>query len=443
MKPELRWSRFLSHYFEQMPLLHYVVKWTYLGVTTGIIAGMGVIVFLKLLSWAIIVWTQEPYYYFFIPLALFLSSLLVRWLAPEVSGGSDKVVEAIHQKSGYIPLFEAPIKMVGTIMTIAAGGSAGKEGPAAQIGATLASAWGRFLQATDTDCRQIVICGLSAGFAVVFGTPAAGAVFGVEVLFVGKLLYDTLYPAFIAGAAGYYVAYFAGIPYVYRDIKIEPNCFLAMEAILLGLFCGVVSVFFIKAVQQFARYFNGLHLPKPLKAFWGGIMLTCIGHFVSPLYLGLSLELLDIGAQGNGIPPDAFFWKTIATAITLGCGGTGGIILPIMVVGSAVGNLFGQMIGSFAIQIYAVIGLACLLSGAVNTPVAAVILVAELYGADVIPYAAISCCVSYIISGHRSVYPSQIISTGKCPLLLSDEGCTVSYACKPYEQPTGTKSSVK
>ena len=138
MEPVLFGCRLLTQYYKQLPLLRHIIKWTYFGVTTGVIAGLGVTLFLQLLAWAIAVWTQVPYYYFFIPPVLFLNSLLVRWLAPGISGGSDKMVEAIHQKAGYLPLAEVPVKIIATVMTITAGGSAGKEGPAAQLGATLA-----------------------------------------------------------------------------------------------------------------------------------------------------------------------------------------------------------------------------------------------------------------------------------------------------------------
>lgn len=134
MKMDNLQSRFNASSLEQKDLLVYLLKWTYFGITTGIIAGMGVVIFLKLLAWAIAVWTQEPGYYFFIPIALLLNSLLVCWLAPGVSGGSDKVIEAIHRRAGgYLPLSEVPVKMIATVITIASGGSAGKEGPGLRL----------------------------------------------------------------------------------------------------------------------------------------------------------------------------------------------------------------------------------------------------------------------------------------------------------------------
>ncbi|HWR45881.1 chloride channel protein [Sporomusa sp.] len=430
MKSDHRWFWF-ENILEQNNSIIYVLKWSFLGITTGIIAGMGVAVFLKLLAWSIGVWTKAWYYYFFIPVILFVNSWLVNWLAPQVAGGSDKVIEAIHRQNGFLHLSEVPVKLVATVITIAAGGSAGKEGPAAQIGATLASAWARFLQVSNADCRKIAICGLSAGFAGVFGTPVAGAIFGVEVLFVGKILYDTLYPAFVAGLTGYYVCRLAGVSYFYLQVSVQPEFLLIIQAIILGLVCGMMAIFFIKTIFWNQRFFYLLRLPSQVKAFVGGIMLTLIGYAVSPLYLGLGLELLETGLRGQAIASDAFLWKTLATGITLGCGGTGGIITPILVVGAVTGNLFGQLFGTLDISVYAVIGMAALLAGAVNTPVAAVLMAAELFGGDIIPYAAISCFVSYLVSEHRSVYPSQVIFTGKRPYLCDDEGKSVGSAGKP------------
>lgn len=404
----------------------YVLRWTVLGISTGVIAGVGVAVFLKLLTWSIEAWTTLNYYYFFLPLILLLNNLLVNLSTHRVTGGSDKVIEAIHQRYGKMHLATVPVKMAATILTIAAGGSAGKEGPGAQIGATLAAAWAGFLKISDADCRQVAICGLCAGFACVFGTPVAGAIFGIEVLFVGKLLYDTMYPAFVAGLTGYFVCRLLALPYFYLPIHVVPSSLLGVQAILLGVICGAISIFFIKVIHWCQQLFACWRLSPAVKAVSGGTLLVLIGFFASPQYLGLGLELFEAGVQGQPVAATAFLWKTLATGITLGCGGTGGIITPVIVVGTVAGNLFGQLWGTMDVSVYSVIGMAALLAGAVNTPVAAVIMSAELFGSDVLPYTAIGCLISYLISGHRSVYPSQIIFTGKGPFRCDDEGKTVS-----------------
>ncbi|TWH47834.1 chloride channel protein [Sporomusa sp. KB1] len=428
MNPAGKWFGWKDSLFEQRVLLIYILRWSFLGITTGVIVGTGVAVFLKMLAWAIAVWTQVWYYYFFLPVILGLNCWLMSVAAIQTAGGSDKVIEAIHQRDGCLQLAEMPVKIAATIITIAAGGSAGKEGPAAQIGATLASAWAKFLRVSRADSRKVVTCGLSAGFACVFGTPVAGAIFGIEVLFIGKILYDTLYPAFVAGLAGYYICRIIGIPYFYLQIHVEPTGYLIFQSIILGVVCGLAAIFFIKTINFCKHGFTCLHIAQQAKAFVGGIMLILIGYFASPLYLGLGLELFETGISGQSVAVVAFFWKTLATGITLGCGGTGGIIMPIIIVGTMTGNLFGQLFGNLDIAVYAVLGMVALLAAAVNIPVAAVVMAAELFGSDIIPYAAVSCSISYLISGHRSVYPSQIIFAGKIPYLCKDEGKSVSCA---------------
>ncbi|MBP2638182.1 MAG: Chloride channel core [Firmicutes bacterium] len=321
--------------------------------------------------------------------------------------------------------------MLATIITIAAGGSAGKEGPAAQIGAILASAWARLLKVSNADCRKLVICGLSAGFACVFGTPVAGAIFGIEVLFVGKIAHDTLYPGLVSGMTGLYVCRLLGLHYFYLPTTVAASFYLGIQSLLLGLVCGLLAIFFIHTINFGKNVFSGVPLAQPAKAFIGGMMLVMIGYFVSPLYLGLGLQLLEKGISGQTLAVSAFFWKTIATGITLGCGGSGGIILPIMIVGTAAGNLFGQLCGSIDITVYAILGMVALLAAVVNVPVTAIVMAAELFGSDIMTYAAVSCSVSYLLSGHRSVYPSQVIIAGKISCLCYDEGKTVYEARRP------------
>jgi H+/Cl- antiporter ClcA len=154
---------------------------------------------------------------------MFLSVVIIDRFAPDAKGhGTEKVIEAIHKRAGRINPAVVPIKLIATIVTIACGGSAGKEGPCAQIGAGLSSIIATIFKFDDNDRRKLVICGISAGFAAVFGTPIAGAIFGVEVLFVGALLYDVLLPSFVAGIVGYQVSAGLGITYFHGTIDFAP-----------------------------------------------------------------------------------------------------------------------------------------------------------------------------------------------------------------------------
>src|SRR5208283_128734 len=185
---------------EQTVLFVSIVKWVVLATIAGAVVGGATAAFLKLLNWTTTFSQQSSYTFLLLPVALFLSALLIKYLAPDAEGhGTEKVIEAIHKRSGKIPVAVVPVKLLATIVTLAIGGSAGKEGPCAQIGAGLTSLFSDLLKFDDHDRKKLVICGISAGFAAVFGTPIAGSMFGVEVLFVGAILYEVLLPSFIAG----------------------------------------------------------------------------------------------------------------------------------------------------------------------------------------------------------------------------------------------------
>ncbi|MGD0229624.1 MAG: chloride channel protein [Syntrophorhabdales bacterium] len=168
---------------EESILLVSIVKWLFLAACVGVIVGLSTTVFLKTLEKSIAFTKTFPYYFVLLPAAFFASSLIVTRFAPEARGhGTEKVIEAVHKRWGKMDPWAVPVKLVATVITIAFGGSAGKEGPCAQIGAGLSSLFAGLLRFDNIDRRKLVICGISAGFATVFGTPIAGAIFGVEVL---------------------------------------------------------------------------------------------------------------------------------------------------------------------------------------------------------------------------------------------------------------------
>ncbi len=200
-----------------------ILKWFALATVTGAIVGFSTTVFLKLLDWSTEFCRAFPYYFYLLPVVLCKSALMIRYLAPDAEGhGTEKVIEAIHKSSGKIKPIVVPIKLIATIITLSLGGSAGKEGPCAQIGAGLSSIFASILKIDDHDRRKLVICGISAGFASVFGTPIAGSIFGIEVLFVGSILYEVLLPSFIAGITAYEISNSLGITYFHHPISFVP-----------------------------------------------------------------------------------------------------------------------------------------------------------------------------------------------------------------------------
>lgn len=401
-----------------------IVKWVVLATVAGAIVGSATAVFLKLLAWATDTSHQLAWYYWLLPPALFLSALVVKYFAPDAQGhGTEKVIEAIHKRAGRIPILVVPVKLVATIITLAVGGSAGKEGPCAQIGAGLTSLLSDVLKFDDHDRKKLVICGISAGFAAVFGTPIAGSIFGVEVLFVGTILYEVLLPSFIAGITAFQVSSAMGVTYFHQPVSVVP---VFSEGFLLkvmgaGLFFGVCSIILIEFLKAGEKFSERWKMWPPLKGLVGGLFLVVLSYVFSTQYLGLGLSTIEEGLRGTMTDWYAFLVKPIFTAITLSFGGSGGIVTPIFFVGTSAGLFFAYVFGLNAAT-FASIGMVGVLSGAANTPIAASIMAVELFGPSVAPYATVACVISFLISGHRSVYPSQVLSISKSPSLEVELG---------------------
>jgi H+/Cl- antiporter ClcA len=414
---------------EQLTLLASIVKWSCYASIVGALSGCGTTLFLWALAGTTRLFAAIPQYYLLLPITLVLCSLFVARLAPaSVCKGTDAIIEAVHQRMGRVPLTTMPVKLMATVVTIAGGGSAGKECPSAQIGAGLASAFGRLLRLDDVDQRKLVICGISAGFATVFGTPIAGALFGVEVLVLGQVMYEVLFPSFVAGIIGFHVASQLGVRYPHMVASTVPplSGWSFAEMLMLGVWCGVIALLFIELMKLGRRIFNPCGGNPIRKAFLGGLLLALIGRFVSARYLGLGIDTIEVGLAGGVLPAEACVMKGITTAITLGCGGSGGVVTPIMFIGASAGNLFASLLNEPQIAAFSIIGMAALLAGAANTPIAASVMAMELFGASISPYAAVACMVSFLIVGYRSIYSSQVLGIQKSTSLKVETGIPLS-----------------
>ncbi len=404
-----------------------VLKWFALASLVGVLVGGSTALFLWCLKWATGSLGDVPYHYALLPIALFLSALIVKYLAPDAKGhGTEKVIEAIHQHAGIIKPLVVPVKLLATVVTLAAGGSAGKEGPCAQIGAGISSSLARLFRFDETDRKKLVICGVSAGFSTVFGTPVAGALFGVEVLAIGQLQYAVLFPSFVAGIIGYQVSTAMGTTYFHHPINFIPTFseLYFFKVVLGGVAFGLVSFLFIEMIKLTERLSDRLRWWVPLKGLLGGVLLL-VTLLLGDRYLGLGLStvesMLNGTSVGTGYDP---FIKMAATAITLAFGGSGGIVTPIFFIGATAGSFLAWAVGLDPAT-GAALGMVGTLAGCANTPISASVMAIELFGASLSPYAAITCIVSFLMVGHRSVYPSQILAVTKSASMKSDLGKTV------------------
>jgi H+/Cl- antiporter ClcA len=424
---------FKRHGFIREPVLETsvlfisVMKWFVISSVVGVLVGSAAAGFLWLLQWSAASIEVLPYSFLLLPVGFFLSALLVHYLAPDSKGDdTENVIEAIHQRSGAIKAFVVPVKLLATIITIAAGGSAGKEGPCANIGGGIASQLAKLFRFSEVERKKIVICGVSAGFATVFGTPVAGALFGVEVLAVGQIQYSVMFPSFIAGIVAYQVSAAFGTTYFHHPIAFIPSFseLFFFKVVLYGAAFGIIGVIFIEVFKRITAFSERLHWWPPLKGLLGGFILMST-LFVGNQYLGLGLNHIEAMLNGtsNAAAYDPFM-KILATSTTLAMGGSGGAVTPIFFIGSTSGNYLASLIGVDA-STGAALGMVALLSGCANTPIAASVMAIEMFGASLSPYAAVACVVSFLVVGHRSIFPSQLLAMAKSASLKMDLGVPI------------------
>ncbi len=424
---------------EHSSILASVAKWVPLSGAVGIVIGIIVTLFLNILMGAEHLRSAMPIpYYFLLPAGLAVSVWLTRTFAPDARGhGTEKVIEAVHKRSGKINLAVIPIKLFATVITLAVGGSAGKEGPGAQIGAGTASWVSDVLRFSKKDRRKLVICGISAGFATVFGTPIAGAIFGVEVLIVGSIKYDLLLPSFVAGFTAFFTAQYLGAHYTYYDISYFQHYFIDIvligKVVLGGIFFGLVAWLIITTLKQTENAIEALPMNPYIKAIAAGLLLVALSCGVGTHYFGLGLdtiaETMRTTVSGTPLPWYSFIVKIFYTAVTLGSGGSGGIVTPIFYIGATSGHFFGGLFGSEGqLALFAALGFVSVLAGATNAPIAAIVMAMELFGMDIAHYAAVSIVIAFLLSGHRSVFPSQKIAMSKSDLLDLDAGEDIEHS---------------
>lgn len=387
-----------------------ILKWFLASTFIGIVVGIFNSFFLKLLSVSVGVTNKVPYYFFVMPFAFYIVHILARKIAEQDTDYStDAAIARINARKP-ISVISAAKAFFLPIITISAGGSAGKEAPCADVGAGVASFFSKFFNFNPNERRKLMICGVSAGFAGVFGVPISGALFGLEVLSVGKVFYEVMFPAFIAGITSFQVTHMMGVEYLYhplalKALNIDSSLLQVMAA---GLFFGLVSLLFIE-IMKLAKIifrFISLRFSPFLKCFTGGALVVFIALLTSPIYLGLGMDRVEAVLAGGPADTFAFIFKMLTTAVTFAAGGVGGIITPVFFIGAHAGSFFAQITGLNPLT-FAALGLVSVLAGVANTPLAASVMAIELFGATIAPYAAVSCILSFLVTGQRSVFAKQ------------------------------------
>lgn len=432
----------------------YLQKWVVLGLLIGAVAGVGAILFFAAIQLATDVFLgkiagHEPPlprgegptqvlvtgHAWLIPLATtlggLLSGLIVFWLAPEAEGhGTDAAIEAFHRRAGRIRARIPPIKLIASAITIGSGGSAGREGPTAQIAAGFGSWLGEVFRLSPQDRRIAVAVGLGAGIGAIFKAPLGGAILSGEILYVRDFELEALVPGFIASVVGYSIfAAWSGWTPIFGDgigLRFtEPQSLLWYA--VLGVVAGLAGIAYVRAFYGTRDLFRRLRLPPHLKPALGGLGVGLIA-LAFPQVLSMGYGWLQFAIEGDTqeLPLRIMLLliglKIVATSLSIGSGGSGGVFAPGLFVGGMVGGgLWGLLDGRVpwlpqAPAPFVIVGMMALFGGVAKAPIAVMLMVAEMTGefSMVVP-AMMATSIAYLVTGDVRIYESQVPTRADSP----------------------------
>ena len=345
----------------------------------------------------------HPWLLYLLPAAGLLTAYLYALLKMEKDPGTDAVLRATKEHES-VPARLAALIFSGTFLTHLCGGSAGREGAALQIGGGLGTAISRLLKLSDGETRLVTMCGMSAVFAAVFGTPLTAAVFSIEVASVGMISSTAVLPCVLSSMTASYIARLLGAEaeaYVLQGVPA-----LSLQSLWPGLVCALVSILFCEVMHTSHKLFGKFFPNRYLRVAVGAALVMGISLLLgTSRYNGAGSDVIAGAIEGEALPWDGII-KLLLTAITMGCGMKGGEIVPSFFVGSTMGCLLGPLVGlspSFGAGL-CMVGLFC---GVVNCPIASVLLSMELFGGAGLPFFALAAAVSFACSGRHSLYSAQ------------------------------------
>lgn len=390
------------------------LQWLVICVLIGLFSGSASALFLVALEWVTQIREYNNWIIWLLPIGGLIIGLVYHYYGASVTKGNNLLLEEYENPQQPVPFKMAPLVLIGTLITHLVGGSAGREGTAVQMGGAIADQFSNWFQLDKSDRKTILILGISAGFASVFGTPLAGALFALEVVYFCKINLKSVLFSFIVAYVAYYTVEFWQVKHTHYSIPSLPNIneINLLWTIGVGILFGLAALLFSRTTHFWSRLFSKYITYAPLRPLIGGTVLALIIFLIGTTkYIGLGVPEI---VKAFSTPNESydFLLKILFTGFTLGAGFKGGEVTPLFFVGATLGSALSVIV-PLPIALLAAMGFVAVFSGATHTPIACTVMGMELFGIESGFFVGIACVVAYFASGSVGIYHSQIVKGPK------------------------------
>ncbi len=400
--------------FSKLDLLRYVAKWVVLATLVAALAGSASALFLFCLDWATQTREANRWLIWGLPVAGFMVGWVYLKFGQHVEAGNNLLIDEIHDPQKVVTLRMAPFVLVSTVVSHLFGASVGREGTAVQMGGALSDQLTHIFKLNTADRRMVLMAGISAGFASVFGTPLAGALFALEVLAIGRIRLDALLPCVIAAVVADQVGLMWGVQHTHYEVGWVPpiTVWLLVAMVVAGAVFGLTGKLFADGTHALSGVMKKHIAYAPLRPLLGGAVIAAVVMWGSfDRYIGLGIPVM-VEAFAHPLAPTDFLGKMAFTIASLGSGFKGGEVTPLFYIGATLGNALAPLLDA-PFALLAAVGFVAVFAGAANTPIASTLMAMELFGAETGVFAALACVMSYVCSGHSGIYRAQRVSHHK------------------------------